>query len=110
MSPACRRMHTAHERYDQALAYCHDKNLPPDMPRPRPTQDWPPENVSLLERYAAWLGGGGASEHVIRTIYIPMARHILGLALKPHRLLDLEQDLTPAMQFIQAVNRCDKST
>ena len=52
--------------------------------------------MALLERYAAWLKGGGASEQVTRTIYLPMAGHILGLALKPHWLLDLEQDLAPA--------------
>jgi hypothetical protein len=49
MSPARRRMTTMHERYDQALEYGHDKHLPLDAPRPKPTQDWPPENGALLE-------------------------------------------------------------
>lgn len=49
MSPVRRRMTTMPERYDQALEYCHDKKLSPDAPRPKPTKDWPPENVALLE-------------------------------------------------------------
>jgi site-specific recombinase XerD len=102
MSPARRRMTTMRERYDQALEYCHDKKLAPEAPRPRFTCDWPPENVDLLERYAQRLSGGGASEAVIRTIYIPMAGHVLGLALKPHPELDLEADLQPALEYIRA--------
>jgi hypothetical protein len=102
MSPARRRMRTMRERYDQALEYCHDKHLPTDAPRPKPTKAWPPENVALLEHYAEWLIGGGHSEAVIRTIYIPMAGHILGLALKPHALLDLERDLQPGLDYIAA--------
>jgi len=102
MSPSRRRMISMPERYDQALEYCHDKRLPPEAPRPKPTSFWPAENIELLERYAAWLSGGGASQQVIRTIYIPMAGHVLGLALKPHSQLDLETDLQPALEFIQA--------
>ncbi len=102
MSPARRRMTTMRERYDQALEYCHDKRLPPDSPRPKPTQDWPPENVKLLEQYAGWLSGGGASEGVIRTIYIPMAGHVLGLFLKPHPQLDLQADLSLALEYVKA--------
>lgn len=102
MSPARRRMTTMRERYDQALEYCHDKKLPPEAPRPGFTCDWPPENVNLLERYAGWLRGGGHSEAVIRTIYIPMAGHVLGLALKPHPELDLQADLQPALEYIRA--------
>ncbi len=102
MSPARKRCVTMPERYDQALTYGHDKNLPPGTPCPRPTQDWPAENVALLEQYAAWLSGGGASTEVIRTIYIPMAGHILGLALKPHAQLDLDCDLQPGLDYILA--------
>jgi site-specific recombinase XerD len=102
MSPARRYMTTMHERYDQALEYCHDKTLPPYSPRPKPTKDWPPENVALLGRYGEWLSGGGASEAVIRTIYIPMAGHVLGLFLKPYPQLDLDADLQPAFDYIQA--------
>jgi integrase/recombinase XerD len=97
-----RRMTSMPERYDQALEFCHDKRLPPEAPRPQPTACWPAENTALLELYAAWLSGGGASQQVIRTIYIPMAGHVLGLALKPHSQLDLETDLQPALEFIKA--------
>ena len=58
--------------------------------------------MDLLERYADWLRGGGASEEVIRTIYIPMAGHWLGLALKPHPELDLQADLQPALEYVRA--------
>lgn len=39
---------------------------------------------------------------MIRTIYIPLAGHILGLALKPHAQLDLDRDLQPGLDFIAA--------
>ena len=96
------RVDTYPERYDQALHYARDQRLPPEAPRPHPTQDWPPENVALLVRYGEWLAGGGASETVIRTIYIPMAGHVLGLSLKPHPQLDLETDLPPALDYVKA--------
>jgi len=90
------------ERYDQSLQFARDAHLPPEAPRPQPTCAWPPENVALLERYAGWLRGGGASEFVIRTIYIPMAGHVLGLALKPHPQLNLDVDLPPALDYVIA--------
>jgi site-specific recombinase XerD len=102
MSPFRKRMTTMPGRYDQALQYCHDKNLPPGTPQPKYTRDWPPENVALLERYAEWLLSGGYSENVIRTIYIPMAGHVLGLALKPYSQLDLKTDLSPALEYVKA--------
>jgi integrase len=102
MSPFRKRQTTMAGRYDQALAYGRDRHLPAEAPRPRPTCDWPPENVALLESYATWLSGGGASEAVIRTIYIPMAGHILGLALKPYPQLDLDRDLQPGLDFVAA--------
>ncbi len=97
-----KRVNTMPEHYDQALHYARDQRLPPGCPQPQPTKAWPRENVDLLERYAGWLRSGGASENVIRTIYIPMAGHVLGLALKPHPLLDLETDLQPALDYVQA--------
>jgi site-specific recombinase XerD len=100
MSPMRKRYDTLPERYDQALEYCHDKHLPAGAPRPKPTKDWPAENVALLEEYAGWLSGGGASTQVIRSIYIPLAGHVLGLALKPHPQLDLERDLQPGIDFV----------
>lgn len=102
MSLPRRRMDTLHERYDQALLYARDKNLPPEAPRPRPTKDWPAENVAILEHYGDWLAGGGHSENVIRTIYIPMAGHVLGLFLKPYTQLNLDEDLSPALEYVKA--------
>lgn len=102
MSPSRKYMETMPERYDQALQFGHDKHLPVGAPRPKPTQFWPAENVALLEEYANWLSGGGASQYVIRTIYIPLAGHILGLALKPHAQLDLERDLQPGLDYVIA--------
>ena len=96
-----KRMNTMPERYDQALHYARDKNLPPTAPRPKPTQAWPAENVALLAHFAEWLAGGGHSEYVIRTIYIPMAGNVLGLALKPHPQLDLLTDLQPALEYVR---------
>jgi site-specific recombinase XerD len=93
---------TPAEMYDRALQYAHDRRLPPDYPKPRPTSEWPPENIALLEQYCEWLRSGGASPAVIRTIYLPMAGHILGLALKPHPQLDLEVDLQRGLDFLRA--------
>ena len=39
---------------------------------------------------------------MIRIIYLPMAGHILGLALKPHPQLYLERDLQPGLDFLKA--------
>jgi hypothetical protein len=66
MSPARKRCDTMPERYDQALAYGHEKNLPAGALRPNPTSFWSVKNVALLEQYAGWLSGGGASTDVIR--------------------------------------------
>jgi integrase/recombinase XerC len=93
---------TPAEMYDRALLYARDKRLPPDYPKPRPTSEWPPENIALLEEYCEWLRAGGASPAVIRIIYLPMAGHVLGLALKPHPQLDLEGDLQRGLDFINA--------
>lgn len=93
---------TPAEMYDRALHYARDKRLPPDYPRPRPTAEWPPENVALLEEYWQWLAESGYSPFVIRTIYLPMAGHVLGLALKPHPQLDLESDLQRGLDFLKA--------
>lgn len=89
-------------RYDQALNYARDQHLPTGFLSPHPTRDWPKENIELLERYVDWLRGGGASEEVIRIIYIPMAGHVLGLNLKPHSKIDLKEDLQKAMDYVRA--------
>jgi site-specific recombinase XerD len=93
---------TPAEMYDRALRYARDKRLPADYPRPRPTAEWPPENVAVLEEYWHWLAESGYSPFVIRIIYLPMAGHILGLALKPHPQLDLDSDLQPGLDFLKA--------
>lgn len=100
MSP--RYVTTVWERYDQALHCARLQPLPPGLAAPHPTRDWSLENISLLESYAAWLSGGGASQDVIRTVYIPMAGHVLGLNLKPSTQLDLQNDLQKAMDYVLA--------
>jgi integrase/recombinase XerD len=97
-----RRAATVAGRYDQALQYARDHRLPPDAPRPCPTSQWPPENVRLLEKYAAWLTGGGAAEEPTRLIYIPIAGHILGLNPMPHPQINLEGDFERAMKYVSA--------
>ncbi len=93
---------TAAGRYDQSLHYARDQHLSPDAPRPLPTCYWPKENVELLERYHAWLFGGGACEYSTKTIYLPMAGHVLGLNLKPHEQIDLESDLERALEYVRS--------
>ena len=39
---------------------------------------------------------------MIRNIYLPMAGHVLGLALKPHPQLDLDVDLQRGLDFLKA--------
>jgi hypothetical protein len=93
---------TPAEMYDRALHYARDKRLPAEYPKPQPTAEWPEENITLLEQYCEWLRAGGASPAVIRNIYLPMAGHVLGLALKPHPQLDLEVDLQRGLDFLKA--------
>ncbi len=89
-------------RYDQALHHARDQRLPPDAPRPCPTGQWPQENVRLLEKYHAWLIGGGTAEYATNVIYLPMAGHILGLNPVPHEQIGLENDLQKAMEYVRA--------
>jgi len=96
------RPSTPAEMYDRALRYAHDKRLPRDYPKPRPTSEWPAENIVLLEQYCEWLRSGGASPFVIRNIYLPMAGHVLGVSLKPYPQLDLDVDLQRGLDFINA--------
>lgn len=93
---------TPAEMYDRALHYARDKRLPKDYPKPRPTAEWPQENILLLEQFVEWLRSGGASPAVIRIVYLPMAGHVLGLALKPYPQLDLDADLQRGLDFIAA--------
>ena len=96
------RPHSLAEHYDQTLHYTRDKRLPPGYPKPQPTSCWPPENIALYERYRDWLLEGGTSEMASRTIYLPTAGHVLGLALKPHEQLDLEQDFQRTLDYVIA--------
>lgn len=102
MSPPRRPATTAAERYDQALAYGHHRRLPAAAPRPQPTCAWPPENVTLLERFREWVISSGTGTAITDQLYIPMAGHVLGLVRKPHMQLDLETDLEQAIAYIQA--------
>jgi site-specific recombinase XerD len=97
-----RRPHSLAEQYDQTLHYTRDKRLPPGHPKPQPTACWPQENIALYERYRDWLLAGGTSEFSSRTIYLPTAGHVLGLALKPHPELDLEQDFERTLEYVIA--------
>ena len=89
-------------RYDKALRRSQKLYPPPaDCPQPKPTSEWPPENVQLLEQYRQWLIEGGAAEAVINYHRIPVAGYVFGLNLKPHRQLNLTTDLDKAMSYIQ---------
>ena len=90
------------EAYDRALRYARDKHLPPGTPRPCPTSQWPQENVRLLERYYDWLIAGGTAEQPTRTIYLPVAGHVLGLNPVSHDHINLEGDFAKVMDYVQA--------
>jgi site-specific recombinase XerD len=97
-------------RYDRALQLARHRCLPPGAPRPQPTRVWPDENVRLLEHYHQWLLGSGASPYVVQHLYVPVAGHVLGLALKPYRELDLATDLDRALEYILAKRLSDEWT
>ena len=102
------RPHSLAEQYDQTLHYTHDKNLPAGFQKPQPTACWPAENIALYERYRDWLLSGGTSEDATKTIYLPVAGHVLGLNLKPHWQLNLEDDLERALEYTRA-KQCSKA-
>lgn len=100
---SAKRMATnAAQRYDQALQYARERHLAPDAPRPQPTAAWPSVNLACLERFAAWVVSSGTSEAITKQLYIPMAGHVLGLALTPWQQLDLDADLERAMDYVRA--------
>lgn len=90
------------EIYDQALKYSRDFRVPPGVAQPGYTATWLSENIAVLERFVAWLNGGGTSWAVTRTYHIPMAGHVLSLNHKPSDQLDLENDLAIALTYILA--------
>ena len=102
---------TAAERYDRALRRSLALYpLAEGCPVPKPTVEWPEENVALLEQYRDWLEAGGAARSVIDQHRLPMAGHVLGLTLKPHDQLDVSDksleavngDLGQALAYIVA--------
>ncbi len=99
---------SAAARYDHSRKRTRNYRLPPDYPTPRPTAEWPIENVELLERYRTWLLSGGASPHVVAMLYIPMAGNALGLNLKPHPQLDLAADLELGLDYVKAKRLSDE--
>jgi integrase len=101
MSPTKAAVTTC-EIYDQALKYARDQHVPPGVPQPAFTDTWLSENITILERYHAWLSGGGTSALVIRTYHIPMAGHVLSLNHKPSTELDPQKDFPIALEYIRA--------
>jgi len=101
MSPILRE-HSLAEHYDQNLRLAHDKRLPAGYPKPAPTCAWPKGNIELYERYRDFLISGGTSEGPTKIIYLPVAGHVLGLNLKPHSQIDLEDDLERVMEYARA--------
>lgn len=93
---------TLAEHYDQGLQLVHNQRLPAGYAAPKSTSFWLKENIELYEKYRDWLMMGGASELATHTIYLPIAGHVFGLNLKPHREFDLDQDLERAMNYTRA--------
>ena len=108
---------TAAERYDNALRKSLKMNpLPEGKVAPKPSCEWPEENVALLERYRDWLVAIGASTAVINQHRVPLAGTLLGLALKPHPQLCLDADVGQAQLYIKGKKKsaswekaCDRS-
>jgi site-specific recombinase XerD len=93
---------TLGEHYDQGLLVSSHQHLPVGYVLPQPSSVWCKENIALYEQYRDWLLDGGASEMAAKTIYLPIAGHVLGLNLKPYREMDLEDDLERAMEYVLA--------
>lgn len=100
---------TAAVRYDRALRKSLKLNPPPsEVVVPQFTDQWPAENVALLERYRDWLAEVGAAEAVINTYRLPTAGYVLGLNDKPHAQLNLTTDFNRAMHFVKARQNGEK--
>lgn len=94
---------TAAERYDKALHKSLKMNpLPEGMVAPRPSNEWPDENVALLEKYRDWLVAIGSSTAVINQHRVPLAGTMLGLALKPHQQLCLHKDVGQTQRYVRS--------
>jgi hypothetical protein len=92
-------MITLTQQYDRSLRYARGKKV---LHSPACTSHWSAENISFYEAYKNWLLGGGTCEYSAKTIYLPMAGHVLGLNLKPHHELNLDSDLQKAIDYITA--------
>lgn len=92
-------MLTLAQRYDRSLRYARGKKV---LQSPLPTCDWQTENIIFYEGYRDWLLGGGTCEYSAKTIYLPIAGHVLGLNRKPHHALNLDSDLQIALDYVQA--------
>jgi site-specific recombinase XerD len=90
------------ERYANKLRNGRTARLLPGFAHPHLPAAWPPENVTLLERYLAWLIEDGAGHTCIDLYYLPVAGHILGFNLKPYPQLDLDNDLEQVMVYARA--------
>lgn len=93
---------TLAEHYDQGLRLSRNHLLPAGYCAPQPTSFWPQENIILYEHYRDFLLSGGSSELATKIIYLPIAGHVLGLTLKPHQAINLDQDFERAMKYVQA--------
>ena len=90
------------DRYTDFLKNSRKAKLLPGYPRPQPPSVWPEENVTLFERYLAWLVADGAGHSCITNYYLPVAGHVLGYHLRPHEQMDLDTDLEPVMAYLRA--------
>lgn len=88
--------------YDGILNRARDRRLKDETAKPLPTKFWLDENIGYLEKYVRWLIDGGACEQSTKTIYLPMAGHVLGLNIKPYRDIAPEQDLQKALDYVRA--------
>jgi integrase/recombinase XerD len=92
-------MLTLAQRYDHSLRYARGKKV---THSPASTIHWSTENILFYEQYKDWLLQGGTCEYSVKTIYLPIAGHVLGLNLKPHQQLNLDSDLQKALDYVSA--------
>jgi len=86
-------------RYDFSLTRIKLESFPAGTLLPRPTSQWPVENIQLYREFRDWLREGGTARHASETIYLPAAGLVLGLNLKPHAKINLGDDLQKAVVF-----------
>jgi len=84
------------------------KRVPPHL-RPRPREQWPPENRALPEEYAAWLINGGVSPISVRSFHVPCIHLVLGFLDKPWWACDPERDSVVALEHYRARGLCPQS-